>query len=234
MAVANLSVLASGFGADGVVLCTLATRIDSFKHLFECVAKWARSDSSRIRCHRGRIRVMSPPESVPADAVDLVRWRADWAPSLASAVAASLLELAPYMPWATPAYALSEAVTYIDSSIADWDAHVNWNYAIVSHSGDIVGSTGLMTRMGPRVLEIGYWLHTGHAGRGYATAAARALADVGLAQPDIDRVLIRHDAANVASGRVAQKAGFTRLADVASTIDVPEGSGVEVRWERRA
>jgi len=112
-------------------------------------------------------------------------------------------------------------------------AGVNWNYAIVTRTGEVVGSTGLMTRMGPGVLEIGYWLHTGHAGRGYATAAARALADVGLVQPGVESVLIRHDAANVASGRVAEKAGFVRIAEIASTIDVPEGSGIEVRWERR-
>jgi RimJ/RimL family protein N-acetyltransferase len=87
--------------------------------------------------------------------------------------------------------------------------------------------------MGPGVLEIGYWLHTGHAGRGYATAAARALADLGLAQPGIGSVLIRHDAANVASGRGAEKAGFLRIADIPSTIDVPDGPGIEVRWERR-
>jgi hypothetical protein len=34
----------------------------------------------------------------------------------------------------------------------------------------------------------------------------------------------------VASGRVAEKAGFVRVA----TVDVDHGSGVEVRWERRA
>jgi ribosomal-protein-serine acetyltransferase len=176
---------------------------------------------------------VTPPESVPADPVDLMRWRPDWASALLVAVKASLPQLAPYMPWATPAYGLDEARTYIDSSIADWDAGLNWNYAIVTGAGEVVGSTGLMTRMGPGVLEIGYWLHSGHTGLGYATAAAQALADVGLAQHGIERVLIRHDAANTASGRVAEKAGFVRIAEIASSIDVPDGSGTEVRWERR-
>jgi len=185
------------------------------------------------RCVRAKIAAVTLPESVPADVVDLERWRAEWAAALASAVEASLPELAPYTPWAIPAYGIGDARTYIDASIADWDAGLNWNYAIVTRTGEVVGSTGLMTRMGPGVLEIGYWLHTGHAGRGYATAAARALADVGLVQPGVESVLIRHDAANVASGRVAEKAGFVRIAEIASTIDVPEGSGIEVRWERR-
>lgn len=157
----------------------------------------------------------------------------EWAPSLASAVEASLPELASYMPWATPAYGLGDARTYIEGSVADWDAGTNWNFAIVTHAGDVVGSTGLMTRTGPGVLEIGYWLHTGHAGRGYATVVAKALAGIGLAQPGIETVVIRHDAENVASGRVAEKAGFVRVAEIVSTIDVPEGSGIEVRWERR-
>lgn len=173
---------------------------------------------------------MPPPESVPTDVVDLVRWRMEWVPPLASAVAASLPELAPYMPWATPAYGLGDASTYIESSIVDWDAGTNWNYAIITRAGEVVGSTGLMTRQGPHVLEIGYWLHSAHAGHGYATAAAQALAGVGLAQPGIETVVIRHDAANVASGRVAEKAGFIRV----STHAVPDGCGLEVRWERRA
>lgn len=173
---------------------------------------------------------MTPPETVPTAVVDLVRWRPEWAPSLASAVEASLAELAPYMPWATPTYGLADARTYIDGSIADWDAGTNWNYAIVTRAGEVVGSTGLMTRLGPGVLEIGYWLHTGHVGRGYATAVAQTLATVGLAQPGIETVVIRHDAANVASGRVAEKAGFIRI----GSVDVADGSGVEVRWERRA
>jgi len=172
---------------------------------------------------------VTPPETVPTAVVDLVRWRPEWAPSLASAVEASLAELAPYMPWATPTYGLADARTYIDGSIADWDAGTNWNYAIVTRAGEVVGSTGLMTRLGPGVLEIGYWLHTGHAGRGYATTVAQALATVGLAQPGIETVVIRHDAANVASGRVAEKAGFIRI----GSVDVADGSGVEVRWERR-
>lgn len=178
---------------------------------------------------RAKIASVAPPESVPADGVDLIRWRVEWASSLASAVEASLPELVPYMPWATPAYGLGDARTYINGSAVDWDAGISWNYAIRTHAGEVVGSTGLMTRLGPGVLEIGYWLQSDRAGRGYATAVARALAATGLAQPGIDAVVIRHDAANLASGRVAEKAGFARVA----TVDVRDGSGVEVRWERR-
>ena len=156
---------------------------------------------------RAKIAAVTLPESVPAGVVDLVCWRVEWAAALASAVEASLPELAP--PGSTGTTRSSPAPARSS------------------------GSTGLMTRMGPGVLEIGYWLHTGHAGRGYATAAARALADLGLAQPGIGSVLIRHDAANVASGRGAEKAGFLRIADIPSTIDVPDGPGIEVRWERR-
>jgi ribosomal-protein-serine acetyltransferase len=177
---------------------------------------------------------VTPPESVPADIVDLVRWRSEWATDLALAVAGSLPELAPYMPWATPTYGLEDARTYIAGSIADWESGVNWNYAIRTPAGDVIGSTGLMTRMGPGVLEIGYWLHSGHAGRGCATAAAFALAGVGLAVAGIESVVIRHDAANAASGRVAEKAGFVRIGEVASGLDLPASSATEVRWERRA
>ena len=66
-----------------------------------------------------------------------------------------------------------------------------------------------MTRMGPGILEIGYWVHSAYAGRGIATAAAGALAEAGAGLDGIERIAIKHDIANPASGRVAEKLGFS-------------------------
>jgi RimJ/RimL family protein N-acetyltransferase len=137
------------------------------------------------------------------------------------------------MPWATDEYGLAESRDYIARSVAEWDRHETFNYAILSARGEVIGSSGLMTRMGEGVLEIGYWVHTAHTGHGHATATARALADVALSLPGVDRAAIRHDPANAASARVAEKAGFVRVGEVIKEPAAPDQSGVEWVWERR-
>lgn len=58
-----------------------------------------------------------------------------------------------------------------------------------------------------RVVEIGYWLGRPFWGKGYATEAARAVADF-AASLGQGPVIARHYADNPASGRVLQKIGF--------------------------
>lgn len=63
--------------------------------------------------------------------------------------------------------------------------------------------------------EIGYWTHPDSRGRGVTTEGVRmavrhALLPVEDGGLGLDRVLLRADAGNIASQRVAEKAGFTR------------------------
>ena len=56
--------------------------------------------------------------------------------------------------------------------------------------------------------EIGYWLAERHWGRGVVTRVAAVLAERALANPEISRVIAPIHAGNLASMRVAEKAGF--------------------------
>lgn len=58
------------------------------------------------------------------------------------------------------------------------------------------------------ITEIGYWMAPRDRSRGYATEATRALAVWGLADERIFRVELTAATGNVASQRVAEKAGF--------------------------
>jgi RimJ/RimL family protein N-acetyltransferase len=169
------------------------------------------------------------------NAGDLVlkRWERGWAEELAKAVGASLRELQPFMPWAHEGYDVEDARGYLDLSASQWADGGAFNYAVFTPLGEIIGSVGLMTRMGAGVLEIGYWIHSAHTGRGYATRAARSLGAVGLAMPGIERIAIKHDAANTASGAVAAKAGFTEVEHVEREPQAPGESGTDVVWELR-
>ena len=176
---------------------------------------------------------MGPPEVIEAGDLTLRRWQPGWAEDLAMAVRASLPELSRFLAWAHDGYDVGDARAFIERADNEWTEGSVFDYAVFAAHGELVGAAGLMTRVGPGALEIGYWIHSAHCGRGYATATAGALARVALALPGIERVVIRHDAANPASGRVAAKAGFTEVERVQAERVAPGESGLDVIWERR-
>lgn len=72
----------------------------------------------------------------------------------------------------------------------------------------LIGGCGLLPRIGPGGLEIGYHVRAGATGNGYATEMAGALADVAFGVCGADRVELHIEGANLASIRVARKLGF--------------------------
>ncbi|GAA4600928.1 GNAT family N-acetyltransferase [Actinoplanes octamycinicus] len=164
----------------------------------------------------------------------LKRWEPEWAAEAAAAVQESLPELKPFLPWAKDGYGLAESLSFIQMSVDNWAAGTEFNYAIFTTVGDLVGSIGLMTRMGPGTLEIGYWMRTPWAGRGYMTAAVSVLTRVALTLPGVERVAIRYDAANKASAAVAAKAGFVEVDHVERIPEAPGETPVLVTAERRS
>lgn len=170
------------------------------------------------------------PETLDAGRITLQRWTVERGGELDRAINESLPELMPFMPWATADHDLEATTGYLLQSRTEWDSGQSFNYAMLTPGGEVVGCCGLMTRQGPGVLEIGYWVHSRHGGQGYATAAAVALCEVGLAQPGIDRIEIHHDVDNPASGRVAAKAGFREVGLVEAEKKAPSDSGTHLVW----
>ena len=77
--------------------------------------------------------------------------------------------------------------------------------------GRLVGSFGLKrTDWQARVSEIGYWVAPWGRGEGLATEATVAIARWLLIEQGFERLVLRAATGNVASQRVAEKAGFTR------------------------
>jgi len=177
--------------------------------------------------------VMEPPQTIDAGELVLKRWDPAWAAEGAIAVRESLAELKPFLPWATDTYDVEDSRTFIETSTQNWADGTIFNYAIFAATGDLIGGIGLMTRMGPGVLEIGYWMRTSHTGRGYMTAAVEALTRAALTLPGIERVAIRHDAANAASAAVAAKAGFAEVRRIEKEPKASGETGTDVIRERR-
>lgn len=179
-----------------------------------------------------------PRETLTHGPVTLHRWRAGAGPAaeLAKAVTESAELLRPFMPWARGEYGLADAEQFLDSCEQGWDAGTEFSYAIrsgpVPGGSELAGSAGLMTRIGPGGLEIGYWVHAGHVRRGLATAATSALIAEAFTLPGITRIEIRHDELNTASGGIPRKLGFTFVRSVPGTDPRLDGSEpTDLVWE---
>ena len=86
-------------------------------------------------------------------------------------------------------------------------------WALVARDeGSVVGSAGFTGNLpeAGKPIELGYGVHPDYRNRGYATEAARALVDWGLAQPSVEQVIAKCDPANAPSFRVLEKLGMTR------------------------
>ena len=170
------------------------------------------------------------PERIERDGLLLRRWRVEDAELQERAVTESLEHLRPWMPWAAEE---PQPIERRRDAIAGWERE--WErggdvYLAVLHRGAIAGSAGLHRRRGPGALETGYWLHPAFTGRGIATAAVRLLTDAAFTVDGIDRVEICHDVANVRSGAVPARLGFTPLGEAPNREPGPTDTGRDRVW----
>jgi len=173
------------------------------------------------------------PEHARIGDLHLDRWTPNDVDVLAAAIAENLEHLRPRMAWIAHEPLPREARVRLEEQWDEaWAAGGDCVYAI-RIDGAVVGSAGLHRRLGPGGLEIGYWVGHRHEGRGIATAASRALTDLAFTVADIDRVEIHHDVTNLASRRVPEKLGFTRLPDIpgAARAQAPADCGTDAVWQ---
>jgi RimJ/RimL family protein N-acetyltransferase len=152
----------------------------------------------------------APPERIAlGEGTALVRCRVDRAAAAVEAINTSLEHLRPWMAWAEEPATEAAMTTLFAASEAQWDQRSDFSYTIVDGPDEaVIGGCGLHARLGPDGLEIGYWVHVDHGGRGLATAASRALTDAAFAIDGIERVRITCAEDNLRSARVPEKLGY--------------------------
>lgn len=171
-----------------------------------------------------------PPEHLQTPRLTLRRWVAADAAACNAAVLASIEHLRPWMPWiAAEPLSVQDRIGLFERWDREWNDGGDLVVGIFQ-DGVVVGGSGLHTRRGPGVLEIGYWVHVDHGGQGIATEASAALTTAAFAVDGIERVEIHHDKANVASSGVPRRLGYTLVDETANAITSPGEVGVDCRW----
>jgi RimJ/RimL family protein N-acetyltransferase len=82
-------------------------------------------------------------------------------------------------------------------------------FHLAIHVGDVAIGMVALRRLDTTSAAMSYALVAASRGRGYATRATRLLARHGLEQLGFTRIELRTDVENVASQRVAERAGFS-------------------------
>lgn len=139
-------------------------------------------------------------------------WNPIDAPLLKLSVDESRQHLAPWIPWVQEdPSSLDEQIKRLRRYRAEFDLDQDFVYGIFNLAEDEVrGGTGLHTRRGKDIREIGYWIHKDHTHQGLATEATQALVKVAFEIDCVQRVEIRCDPSNLASSAIPIKLGFSR------------------------
>ena len=130
---------------------------------------------------------------------------------LNAAVHESWEQLQLWLPWAKILPSVEDSEADIRQAAARWIERSDLRLMLFSkESAELVGGSGLhrIDWDVPR-FEIGYWQRTRFCGQGLMTEAVKGIASFAFETLGAMRVEIRCDSGNVASRRVAERAGFT-------------------------
>ena len=143
---------------------------------------------------------------VRGERVVLRPWRLEDAPAVTAACQDA--EIARWLAFVPEPYTEEDARFYIEDCLRSGEDRVP--FAITdADTGGVIGSIEMRVN---RMLtgHIGYWLAAEARGRGLTAEALLALSRWGFEELGLGRVELVTDPDNVASQRVAEKAGFTR------------------------
>ena len=171
-----------------------------------------------------------PPERIVGDGVVLQRAHAVHVDGLVEAVRESLPELQRWMPWAIDDYGPAEAREWQQGCDDQWPAGGGFAYVILEDDR-IVGTVGLINRLEPGWLEIGYWVRTLATGKRLARRATAALIQATRTHLlEVEGVAIHHAVGNDASRSVPIGLDFVYVGESEPTPDRPFQQVTEAVW----
>lgn len=123
---------------------------------------------------------------------------------------------------------LAAAGAYIARRAGEWARDVRYSWAVADPTtGELLGEVGLKDLdLANRTAEATCWTHPAGRGRGTASRALAAALRFGFGAIDLESVVYKHFASNVASARVAEKCGFRLTEQIEQATS---GDGTEER-----
>ena len=163
------------------------------------------------------------PERSATERFVLRSWMPMDGAALHQAVASSQEHLATFMAWAKETADLLDAVHNVRGARARYLAGQDFRIAVFTPEEDrVLGGTGFHLHHGPietRQAEIGMWIVAAEAGLGLGTEVLREMLRWGFEEWGFLRLEWRADVRNVASCRVAEKAGMKREGTLRGRFD---------------
>ena len=150
-------------------------------------------------------------------------------PAVYSAVCASLEALRAFpasMPWALEEPSVGISETFCRQSRVDYLARKTLTMLLfLKDGGHFIGASGLHDiSWKHRRAAIGFWGHNDWQGQGLISEAARAICAFAQQELGLRRIACLSDAQNVASRRVAERAGFALEGILRHERIAPDGS----------
>ncbi len=171
-----------------------------------------------------RVNVASPNLDVSlSDGRILLRpFHFDDIDELFAAARESIDEVGRWLPWCHYDYTREESSAWVESRPQAWRDGVEYSFAIIDRAtGRFLGGSGLNQFDYERQrANLGYWVRASAMSSGYGTAAARLLARWGVEALHLERMEIVAAVGNIASQRVAIKAGAMREGIARSRIRI--------------
>jgi RimJ/RimL family protein N-acetyltransferase len=144
--------------------------------------------------------------------VAIRRYREGDAEHLYEAVRESIAEASLWLSWCHEGYSIQESRDFVATRNVRSQGDEWYSFVIIDQaSGRFLGGVGLnfINRV-HQFANLGYWVRTSAAGRGVATRATRLAARFGFAELGLNRIEIVAAVDNIASQRVAERAGAVR------------------------
>lgn len=143
----------------------------------------------------------------------LVRtYREEDAGALYEAARESIAEVSAWLPWCHENYSIEESRDFIASRSHASDNDEWYSFGIFEkETGRLLGGVGLIfINRVHQMANLGYWVRTSAVGHGVATRATCLVARFAFEQLGLHRIEIVAAVGNIASQRVAEKAGAVR------------------------
>ena len=147
------------------------------------------------------------------------------APLLKNAIDQSLDHLKPWMSWTKyEPESVQAKMDRLRKYRGQFDLGIDYTFGIFSKDEkQLIGSTGLHTRVGDKAREIGYWINANYIGQGFATENVKALVKVGFEIEQLNRIEIRCAPHNIRSQNIPKKLGFLHEATLKKRQEEEDG-----------